>query len=109
MFSPLVSGNTELPDPTRPANYVVVDDEGPIFFEEIETRERISLKLSAIRISANDKTAIVNGKLVRIGDEVDTAIIIEINRLSVVVSHEDKKIIVRLYNKQVVKDYKSSK
>jgi|LWDU01.1.fsa_nt_gi hypothetical protein len=108
MFSPLVSGNTELPDPTRPANYVV-DDEEPIFFEEIETREKISLKLSAIRISASDKSAIVNGKLVRIGDEIDTATIIEINRLSVVVSHEDKKIIVRLYNKQFVKDYKPSK
>ncbi len=67
------------------------------------------MKLSAIRISASDKSAIVNGKLVRIGDEIDTATIIEINRLSVVVSHEDKKIIVRLYNKQFVKDYKPSK
>jgi hypothetical protein len=111
MLLPLfVSANTELPDPTRPANYFVEDTE-PVYVEEfnIDTKEKISWKLSAIRISDKDRTAIVNGKLVRIGDEVSSAIVAEINPLSVVVNYEDKKLIVRLYKNQVIKDYKASR
>jgi hypothetical protein len=109
MFLPLVvNANAELPDPTRPANFFVEDTE-PIYVEEfnIETKEKISWKLSAIRISDKDRTAIVNGKLVRIGDEVSSAIVAEINPLSVVMNYEDKKLIVRLFENQVIKDYKT--
>lgn len=105
-----VHANAELPDPTRPANYFDEDTE-PVYVEEfdIETKEKISWTLSAIRISDKDKTAIVNGKLVRIGDEVSSAIISEINPLSVVVNYEDQKLIVRLFRNQVIKDYKASR
>lgn len=102
------SANTELPDPTRPANYIV-EDIGPVYVEEVEMNEQISWKLSAIRISKNDKTAIVNGKLVRVGDEVSFATISEINPLSVVINYEDKKLIVRLFNNRVIKNFKSPK
>jgi hypothetical protein len=106
----LVSANAELSDPTRPANFFVEDTE-PVYVEEfnIETKEKVSWKLSAIRISDKDRTAIVNGKLVRIGDEVSSAIVSEINPLSVVVNYEDKKLIVRLFKNQVIKDYKASR
>ncbi len=103
-----VSGNTELPDPTRPANFIVEDIE-PVFIEVIDTKEKISFRVTAIRISADDRSAIVNGKLVRVGDEISSATIAEINPLSVVVDYEDRKLIVRLFKNLVKKEYKISK
>lgn len=98
----------ELPDPTRPATYVVESLE-PVFFEEINVTEKINWKLSAIRISDKDRTAILNGKLVRAGDDIGPAKVLEINPLSVVIEHEERKLIVRLYNTKVIKQYKSPK
>lgn len=104
----LAVANTELPDPTRPANYLIEDNE-PVFFEEVITKDKIDWKLSAIRISDVDKTAILNGKLVRAGDDLGSAKILEINPLSVVINHEDRKLIVRLFKTKVIKDYKLRK
>jgi hypothetical protein len=110
LFPMLVSGNAGLPDPTRPANYMIEDTE-PVYVEafDVNTREKVSWRLSAVRISENDKTAIVNGKLVRVGDDIDQAKVLDITLNSVVINHEDHKLIVRLFNNQVIKDYKSSK
>jgi hypothetical protein len=104
VFPQWVIGNAELPDPTRPATYFA-DESEPVFFEEIVSKESINWKLSAIRISEKDKTAIVNGKLVRVGDDVGPAKIVEIKPLSVVIDHEDRKLIVRLLKNKVIKDY----
>jgi len=100
--------NTVLPDPTRPADFIAVSTE-PVFFEEITIQEEVSWEVSAIRISPKDKSAIVNGKLIRVGDNVGSAKVVEINPLSVIVDYEDKKLIVRLFNNQVKKEYKSKK
>jgi len=102
-----VSSNTILPDPTRPATYDLYNNE-PVFVEDFNDEESIDWKVSAIRISENDKSAIVNGKLVRVGDEVGPAKVIEIKPLSVLIDHENNKLIVRLFKNQVVKEYKSS-
>ncbi len=107
-FSLTVSSNTELTDPTRPATYDAEVKE-PIFFEDFDDKESIDWKVSAIRISENDRTAIINGKLVRVGDDVGPAKVLEIKPLSVLIDHKDNKLIVRLFNNLVVKDYKSSK
>ena len=104
----MAMSNEELPDPTRPATFVDTNLE-PSIFVETDVKEKINWKLSAIRISAEDRTAIVNGKLVRVGDAIGTAKVLEINPLSVVIDHEDRKLIVRLFNYQVIKDYKSPK
>jgi MSHA biogenesis protein MshK len=107
-FSLSVMANTELPDPTRPATYV---NNNEVYIEAFDdnSRETISWRLSAIRLSKNDKTAILNGKLVREGDHIGDAEIIEIKPLSVVINYENKNLIVRLFNNLVVKDYKSKK
>jgi len=102
-----VSANTELPDPTRPANFIDKDTE-PVFIEVIDTKEKISWRVTAIRISKDDRSAIVNGKLVRVGDEISSGTIAEINPLTVVVDYEDKKLIVRLFKNRVKKEYKTS-
>lgn len=104
----MLLANAELPDPTRPATYIV-DNVQPVFFEDINVKERINWKLSAIRISDKDRTAILNGKLVRAGDDIGPAKVLEINPLSVVINHEERKLIVRLFDTKVIKDYKSQK
>lgn len=108
-LSPMIAlAKAELPDPTRPAAYRPENLE-PVFFEEVSVKENINWKLSAIRISDNDRTAILNGKLVRTGDDIGPAKVLEINPLSVVIDHEERKLIVRLFNIKVIKNYKSQK
>ncbi len=104
----MLLAKAELPDPTRPATYVVKNLE-PIIFEETNVKQNINWKLSAIRISDNDRTAILNGQLVRAGDDIGPAKVMEINPLSVVIDHEERKLIVRLFNTKVIKGYKSKK
>ncbi len=67
----------------------------------------MSWSLSAIRVSEKDRTAILNGQLVRVGDEINQAKIVEIKSKSVVIDHDDQKLIVRLFNDLVIKNYKS--
>ncbi len=99
----------ELPDPTRPPDYNVASTE-PVYVEAFDenTKEKMSWTLSAIRISKKDKTAIVNGKLVRVGDDINQAKVLEINSQSVVINHDAQRLIVRLFNNRVIKDYNSS-
>lgn len=109
LFPVLSFANAELPDPTRPANYITESSE-PIYvevFDESETKVQKSWRLSAIRVSESDKSAILNGKLVREGDDIEQAKVLEINSRSVVIDHEEQKLIVRLFNNLVVKDYKT--
>ena len=108
MSSAIALANAELPDPTRPAPYLV-DDVEPVFFEEVNFVEKINWKLSVIRISSKDRTSILNGKLVRAGDAICTAKVLAINPLSIVIDHEERKLIVRLYKTNVIKNYKSQK
>ncbi len=97
-----------LPDPTRPANYIL--ESVPVFVEQIpEPGQKLSWQVSAIRISSNDRSAIVNGKLVRVGDKVSLGTVLEINPTSVVVDHKQQKLIVRLFNNQVDKKYKPNR
>ena len=134
-----VTGNTELPDPTRPANYQIDKDE-PVFVEELqlELEQEIIWQVSAIRISEDDRNAIVNGKLVRVGDILipdhsadddvfsvvkaivnekvlrtgksnHPATIIEINPKSVIIDYKERKLIVSLFKNQVTKDYRQPK
>jgi len=109
IFFPVsVLANAELPDPTRPANFFVESGE-PVYVEVFNEskKEQLSWTLSAVRVSERDKTAILNGKLVRVGDEINQAKVMEIKARSVVINHADKKLIVRLFNDTVIKNYKS--
>ncbi|MEM6998853.1 MAG: hypothetical protein AAF419_03325 [Pseudomonadota bacterium] len=91
-----------LPDPTKPADYRVALPE-PVYVEQVTEGKDISWRVSAIRISSSDRTAIVNGELVRIGDEINASEVLEINPLSVVINHNDQKLIVRLLSSTVKK------
>jgi hypothetical protein len=50
----------ELPDPTRPAHYII--EREPVFVEQVVTPgKKIAWTVSAIRISQKNRSAIVNG------------------------------------------------
>ncbi len=91
-------GNTQaLPDPTRPAEYqaTVVAKDLP--------KELIDWKLSAIRISDNDRSAILNGKIVRAGDVVGPATILKIQPLQVLLDYNNRQVAVRLFSEVVLR------
>ncbi len=94
---------SELPDPTQPAYWL--QQSRPVFVEQVQTPGRkIEWRVSAIRISPDDRTAIVNGKLVRVGDTVSTAVVREIQHASVVIEEDQKQLILRLFTTSSVKD-----
>jgi MSHA biogenesis protein MshK len=91
----------ELPDPTRPVNY---SEALPQVIEVHELpKELIDWRVTAIRIKDRDRSAIVNGQLVRVGDQIGTAKILEINPAAVVLDYEKKQVYVRLFSDVVDK------
>jgi hypothetical protein len=84
-------------DPTRPAEYLTetVIDQGA---GEIEWR------LSAIRIVGGRGTAVLNGALVRAGDKLGKAQVVEINPGAVVLDQEGRRFVVELLRLGVKKE-----
>ena len=87
-----------LPDPTRPADFT---DQAAIKAEV--PKEFINWHVRAIRLSASGRNAIVNGRLVRVGDEIDSAKIVAITTNTVVLSHDRKRVILKLLPEEVKK------
>ena len=90
-----------LPDPTRPADYftrTVTADEQPM------VQESINWHLTAIRTSPQGRSAIVNGKLVQVGDEIESARVLEITSTSVVLEYSRKQLEINLIPHRVKKN-----
>jgi len=92
-----------LPDPTRPPDYAVnaqIHD---------ETTEPVTeFNLTAIRIDRDDRSAIINGQLVRAGNMVGLARVLEIHPAEVVLSIDQRRQVVRLYDRLVKTERKSN-
>jgi hypothetical protein len=87
-----------IPDPTRPYGY----GQAPMIVEESELpKELASWKLNGIRIAGEDRQAILNGKVVHVGDEVDKAKVLEINPGNVLLEYDNQRILVRLLDVDV--------
>jgi len=87
---PLSVAAESLPDPTRPFGYGI---EPVVIVEEEELpREQINWRLSGVRIAPDDRSAILNGKLLRKGGMVDGAEVVEINPDSVLIDFDNKRI-----------------
>lgn len=87
-----------LPDPTRPADYSEVT--------EVITQspqEQINWNVRAIRTSDTGRNAIVNGKLVKVGDKIDSATILAITSNTVVLSHDSKQLVLKLIPAEIKK------
>ena len=79
-----------LPDPTRPYGYG-----SEIAVEQIP-HEKIQWQLSGIRITENKRSAILNGRLVKEGDKLDGAVVMEIKPSEVTLQQQDKRLVVKL-------------
>lgn len=87
----VLSQTDSLPDPTRPAQY------SNTIAEDI-TSSLVEWKVTAIRISENDRTAIVNGRIARAGDTIGTAKLLEILPHQVILEYDNRKVSVKLLN-----------
>lgn len=85
-----------LPDPTRPADFT-----GQSAIKTEIPREFLNWHVRAIRLSASGKNAIVNGRLVRVGDKIDSAKIVAITSNTVVLSHDRKRVTLKLLPEDV--------
>lgn len=94
LMLPLSVAAESLPDPTRPFGYGI--EPVLIIEEEDLPREQINWRLSGVRIAPDDRSAILNGKLLREGGMVDGAEVVEINPGSVLIDFENKRIRVDL-------------
>ncbi len=99
----LARADAGLPDPTRPADYSVAR----VIKEDI-SRQRTEFSVNAIRISGTDRSAIINGKIVRVGDDIGTAKVKAINTMEVVLNYERKLMVVPLYARGISKQFKTS-
>lgn len=79
-----------LPDPTRPYAFATT-----VQAEALPT-EGVQWRLSGIRIREGEKSAILNGKLVRAGDSLAGATILEINPADVVLVQDTQRIVVKM-------------
>lgn len=87
-----------LPDPTRPADFFsrsVIQEERP--------QELINWHVTAIRTSTAGRSAIVNGKLVKVGDEIGSATVLEITSKSVVLDYLRKQLEINLIPRGIEK------
>lgn len=100
LYSGFLLAAAGLPDPTRPADYVSIPEN--IVIEELP-EELIDWSVTAIRIAGGDRSAIVNGNLVREGDEIGPAKILEIQPVSIVLDYNETQVVVRLFNNMVQK------
>ena len=89
----LVSGGgyaEALPDPTRPYGYGA-----EIAVEQIP-QEKVQWRLGGIRIKEDKRSAILNGKLVKEGDKLDGAVVVEIKPSEVTLQQQDKRLVIKL-------------
>lgn len=89
----------ELPDPTRPADYQAAPK---VIYEDVLPKELIDWTVTAIRIAGEERTAIVNGQLVRVGDVIGPATVVDIEPISVILDYQQNTVVVRLYSKNLV-------
>jgi hypothetical protein len=102
-YSTTAAGAPVLPDPTKPPDYSV-----NIQASE-ETSEPVTdFNLTAIRIDKGDRSAIINGRLARVGDMTGPARVLEINPAGVVLYYDQSRHVVRLYDR-VVKTERDAK
>ena len=81
----------DLPDPTRPANY----SSRPVSVQDLP-KEMNNWNVHAIRTSPTGRNAVVNGRVVRVGDAIDTATIVDITPYAVVLAFDKKELVLKL-------------
>jgi len=92
-----------LPDPTRPAGYSArkpADQELP--------REIVNWNVTAIRIAGTERSAIINGQLVKVGDRIGKGMVLEINHEGVVLDYNRQQLVIGLLPYSIKKSQSTS-
>ncbi len=87
-----------LTDPTKPVDYLPASARVQPLPDEM-----VNWRLTAVRIGKDDRSAVLNGKVVRAGDAIGRARVVEIKPGIVVVELDRKQLDVRLYGVGVKK------
>ena len=85
-----------LDDPTRPPGYRLVLPYG-------KQSRAPNWYVNAIRISPNQRMAIINGRRVTVGDKVDGAVVVEILPTKVRLRHNKKDVSIKLISGNIKK------
>lgn len=91
------SGGRSLADPTRPADVAESGFVAPL------PEGLMDWRLTAVRIGRESRTAVLNGAIVRTGDLVGQARVLEIRPGSVIVELGHRQLEVRLYDGGITK------
>lgn len=94
----LATDSGTLTDPTRPVDYLPASALAQPLPEEL-----VDWRLTAVRIGKDGSSAVLNGKVVRAGDVVGRARVLEIKPGIVVVDFDRKRLEVRLHGAGVKK------
>lgn len=99
----LVYGAEEqLPDPTRPFAHEV---EPELIIQEHDSgQQNITWRLNGIRIADTGRSAILNGQIVRVGDSVSGARVLEIEPAWIIIEHENQHIRLELLDINIKRD-----
>lgn len=79
-------------DPTRPYDYA----EKPEIIEVEIPEESTDWQLNGVRIYGDSRSAILNGTMIREGESIGNARVLEIKPTSVVLEQGDKHLVVRM-------------
>ena len=94
----LAADSDTLVDPTKPVDYLPASALAQPLPDEL-----VDWRLTAVRIGRDGSSAVLNGKIVRAGDTVGRARVLEIKPGIVVVDLDRKRLEVRLYGAGVKK------
>jgi hypothetical protein len=81
---------TQLPDPTRPYAYA------PAIQIDQSRDAAVQWRLNGVQIRDGQRSAILNGRVVKPGDSMEGVTVIEINPTEVVLSRDTQRIVVKL-------------
>lgn len=92
--------STVLDDPTRPPGY-------PLYRPGGKVKHGPSWHVNAIYISASEKKAMINGKIVRKGEKVSGAVVAQILPTEVRMQKNERQFVIQLNRTQVKKTYRN--
>ena len=91
---PLISLAEPLVDPTRPASYSAQD----FVQQKVTSPSHREWTLNTTIISSYQKLAMINGKRLAIGDDINDAILLDIDHQKVKIRYKGKVITLTLHN-----------
>jgi hypothetical protein len=92
-----------LPDPTRPYAFATT-----VRAQDLPA-EGMQWRLNGIRIREGEKSAILNGQVVKAGDKLAGATVVEINPADVVLMQDTQKIVVKLIVSSIKKPVRNAR